>query len=147
MNFESKSERQIVEESLFEKGEYDATVIKAEDKVSKKGNDMIALGLKVYHDDGRTTLVNDWLLPSMPMKLLKFCQSAGLQDRYDKGDLRAADCMDRDVRVILKVQEDESGQFPPQNSVANYKPRGDEAPQEKPPISETAVFDPADVPF
>jgi hypothetical protein len=155
MNFESKSERQIIEESLLEKGDYDATVLTAENDTSKAGNEMIVLQLQVFGQNGRTVPLKDWLLPSMPMKLIRFCQSAGLMDLYNKGQLQAGDCIGRDVCVAVKVEEDKSGQYPPQNKVAGYKVKAENGGQNAPapsrsaesPVSDEPKFEPADIPF
>lgn len=100
-------------------GDYDAEVVKAEQKESKKGNDMIAIKLRVFHDGG-TIIVDDWLLDNVPAKLKRFCESAGLIDEYEAGELTAESCHERSVRVKLKIDRDETGQYGDKNAVAGY---------------------------
>jgi hypothetical protein len=142
-------------------GEYDAEVIKSEEKVSQKGNEMIAIKLRVYHDGG-TIIVDDWLLdgPSAPAaaKLKRFCESADLVAAYENGELCADSCMSRSVRVKLKIVRDETGQYGDKNGVAGYvfKQKFSPAPKPKPQgtgmsaAQAAAVneqFPPDDIPF
>lgn len=101
-------------------GEYDAEVIKAEEKISAKGNDMIAIVLRVFHDGSVPVLVNDYLLDSVPDKLKRFCESAGLINEYEAGELDADGCKGASVRVKLKIDKDKTGDFPDKNAVAGY---------------------------
>lgn len=147
MQFEPKTEKQLREEMLMPPDEYDATVIEAEDATSKKGNPMIALVLRVYRKDGRTAQLRDWLMPTMGLKLLFFCEAAGLKDKYASGDVTADDCHQRDVRVKVGIRKDATGQYPDQNTVLDYIPRG--ATTEGKPASPVAdkVFEEAEIPF
>lgn len=101
-------------------GDYDAEVWKSEEKKSQKGNDMIELGLRVFHDGGNV-LLNDWLLDSVPAKLKHFCDSAGLTDLYESGELTAESCKGANVRVKVKVRK--SDEYGDQNTVADYVAR------------------------
>lgn len=116
MRFAPKSEDEL--NPVFEKGEYDAQVKVAEEKTSKKGNPMIQIGLQVWHPDGRTTMVNDYLLESTMAKLLHFCEAAGLRERYDNGDLEDRDCVGKYVRVRLDIED--KPEFGPKNIVKGY---------------------------
>lgn len=101
-------------------GEYTATVIKAEDTVSKKSNaEMIALTLRVYGDNGNT-LVNDWLIASESSmwKLFDFCESSGKMDRYEAGTLDADACMN--AEVIVRIKNEHSGDYGNQPRVKSY---------------------------
>lgn len=119
MRFTPKTEAEL--KVVFPPGEYPAEVKSAVDAVSQKGNDMIKLGLKVFGPDGtQTSMVTDYLMEAMLGKMLHFCEATGLMDRYNAGTLNADDCMDRQVRVKLKVDRDKSGQYPDKNSVADY---------------------------
>jgi hypothetical protein len=119
MRVTPKTEKQIAEEGMFPAGIYSAEVVKAEDTVSKAGNDMIALTLRVYHGD-RTALVNDYLLDSMAYKVRHAAGSMGLLDSYEMGALVADDMVGKSVTVKLNVQKDKSGQYPDKNGIADY---------------------------
>jgi hypothetical protein len=120
MRFEAKSENDIKRESLIPAGEYGFEVLTAEDKRSAKGNDMIALKLIVYMSDGSQRHVYDWILEAFAFKLRHFCEATGLIDHYNAGRLCAADCVGRSGKVKLGINEDKSGDYPPNNKVIDY---------------------------
>src|SRR4051812_48925237 len=105
MRFEPKTQQQLLDERLVAGQEYDAVVTEAVDTVSKSKNDMIAIKLNVYRKDGGVTQMRDWLLPAMGLKLLFFCESAGIKDNYDAGTVTADDCVNRDVRVKIGTEK------------------------------------------
>jgi hypothetical protein len=102
---------------LLTPGEYDAEVYEAQEKTSKAGNEMIELKFKVYHPGG-TVLLRDWLLDSVPDKLKRFCEAAGLIDLYDAGELTADGCEGVSVRVNVKMKSDP--QYGEQNAIGGY---------------------------
>lgn len=118
MRFVPKSEEEL--NPLLTPGDYDAEVAKAENAVSKKGNEMIKISLRVFDRGGGTIILTDYLLESMAKKLKHFCDSAGLMDLYERGELDAEACQGASVVVRLKVKHDETGTYPPQNAVDDY---------------------------
>jgi hypothetical protein len=135
MEFEPKSENELWEETLLPTGEYDFDVVSAEAKQSKAGNDMIALKLRVYPNDGGSPrTVKDWLMAQMGFKLRHFCYATGLDASYDNGTLTDIDCNGVAGRLKLGIQE--SAEFGKQNSVKDYvvpSMASDELPNEDPP--------------
>lgn len=117
MQFTPKSKDEL--RPTLPDGEYSATVIKAEDTVSKRGNDMIAITLRVYGDDVNV-LGNDWLIPSSQgmWKVFDFCDAAGLMERYNAGDLTAQDCLN--ANVLVKVETEEQEAYGPQLRIRGY---------------------------
>jgi hypothetical protein len=120
MRFEAKSENELRRENLIPAGEYGFEVLTAEDKVSAKGNDMIALKLIVYLSDGSQRHVYDWILEAFAFKLRHFCEATGLIEDYNAGRLCAADCVGRSGKVKIGINEDKSGDYPPSNRVLDY---------------------------
>jgi len=121
MQFEAKNEHTLKEEMLMEPGVYDFTVVKAVDKQSKAGNDMIELNLQVFLADGTHRYQNDWLMghsPQMLYKMNHFCQATGLMEKYNNGTLAAIDCQGVSGRVKIGTKSDE--QYGPQNTVKDY---------------------------
>lgn len=117
MRIDPKTQEEIDAENMLEKGIYDFEVIRAEDKVSKKGNEMIKATLKVFHGDS-SQLVDDYLMEAMMAKLLHFCNETGLSDLYQAGELHAADCVGRCGRVKIDIEP--AGEFPAKNVVKDY---------------------------
>lgn len=130
MNFKPKTEKEIADENLLPKGEYDFEVVAAEDKVSKKGAEMIQLNVRVFNGESGAYFVRDFLLEQFSFKLRHFCEATGLIEKYEDGSLEALDCEGRVGRLKLVIKVDKSGQYPPQNNVADYivpKKKGEEA--------------------
>lgn len=119
MKFQPKTEEDLKRDSLLGTGVYDFEVMEAKDAVSKKGNDMIALKLRVFSNDQGERVIRDWLMPSMGFKLRHFAETTGLIGAYDAGTLSAEDCQGRSGRVSLIIKEDD--QYGPQNSVKDYE--------------------------
>lgn len=116
MRFQPKNEDEL--NPLIPAGLYDAEVVKAEEKTSKAGNEMIALTLRVYLASGDTILLNDWLMEAVQAKLLAFCNAAGLRTVYDSGELQANHCEGRSVKVNIVVKN--NGEYGDQNSIKTY---------------------------
>lgn len=148
MRFTPKTEKEIAEENLLPKGEYDYEVTEAADTKSKAGNEMIALKLRIYHGEGGGRIVNDYLMEAMPGKLRNFCAQHALLDRYESGTLNAADCEGRSGRVFIKIEKDKSGQYADKNAVAGYPaPKAGEAQREAAPAGGGFSVTDDDVPF
>jgi len=122
MRFTPMSEEDA--QGCFPKGEYDALVTKALDKVSKSsGNEMIELELTVYGPGGKERLVRDWLVNTDggQAKIQRFCRAVDKWETYLAGELTSATCLDANVCVKLAVEEGD-GQYPPKNTVRDYLP-------------------------
>jgi hypothetical protein len=117
MKFQPKTKDEFNAERLLAKGTYDGLIIKAEEKKSAKGNDMIALTVQVY-SGSQSVLVNDWLLAGS-QKLLDFCETTGLADAYMRGEVDADMVTQRNVSVKVGVEE-AKGEFPAKNKISAY---------------------------
>ena len=152
MKFTPKTEAEIQEANLLPAGTYDFRITKAEDAVSKSGNEMIVVTLAVYRPEGGFTLVTDYLLESMAYKLRHCCKECGIINLYEAGTLMASDLEGREGRLQLK-QDPAKGDFLAKNVVKDYGP-GKDAKQGASPVaripSAVAVEyadDPDGVPF
>lgn len=120
MKFTPKSEKQIAEEGLLPEGTYGFEVAKAEDKVSKSGNDMIEVNLRVFNTDGSFVFVRDYLMEKISYKLRHFAEAAGLLEKYESGEFTASDCEGRTGNVKIIIKKDTTGQYPDKNEVRDY---------------------------
>lgn len=118
MQVTPKTEDQV-QPLVLPAGEYDAFVHAAIDKVSKSDNEMIELMLDVWDENGNKTMVFDYLLDAMPLKLRHFCVAAGIEEAYEAGNLTAELCKDHNVRVKLKIDEG-TGEWPRSNKAVDY---------------------------
>ena len=127
MTFTPKSEAALIKENeerntLWPKGEYDFEVVNYEDAISKKsGADMIHLELKVFHPDGGSQTIHDYLLASMLHKLRHACEAIGILDRFEEGTLEARDFDSGVGKVMLKVDKAKPNSgYRDKNSVDDY---------------------------
>lgn len=116
ITFTPKTENDLYQ--LLEKGDYDFEVLNAEDAVSKKGNPMIKLTLKIYDKNGNGRQMYDYLLEALAFKLKHFCEATGLDDKYKAGKLEASDCLAKSGKVMIDVESSDA--YPPRNSVKDY---------------------------
>lgn len=153
MQFQPKTEKEILEESLIPPGCYGFEVIKAEAKKSKAGNDMIELKLKVFEDADHGVFVTDYLMEAMAFKLLHFCSETGLMANYSAGKLTADMCIGKTGWVQTKHSKP-NGDYAIKNEVKDYgQPKDKKAqPQESRLVSPASASsapseDDSDIPF
>lgn len=118
MRFTPKTQEELDFENLLPKGEYDFEVVKAEDAVSKKGNEMIKVNLKVFHGEG-FQFVTDYLMEAMAYKLRHFFETIGMIDAYNAGSVQAADLVGACGKVRIDI-EPASGEYAAKNTVKDY---------------------------
>jgi hypothetical protein len=108
MKFTPKSNEQLDKEAAergpFRPGIYDFEFSDAVDDVSKAGNDMIVVTLKVYNELGESKNVKDWLLEAMGHKLKHACETCGLEKEYNAGIVESFDFLNRSGRVKLGIK-------------------------------------------
>jgi len=124
MRFDPKSEEDINSYGLLQDGIYDFEVVEARDRVSRSGNDMIELKLKLWDKSGGVKIIFDYLLEAMAYKLRHFCSVTGLIQKYEEGSLQAMDCIGRCGRAEIIIQpgagKQTGGYYPDKNSVKDY---------------------------
>ena len=120
MNFTPKKDEELNRFDVFPKGKYDFEVVKAIDETSKAGNSMIKLEIDIYAPNGNKSRVFDYLLESMAFKLKHFCQSVGLHDEYETGNITADVCRNRTGKCSIVVKQDKTGEYPDKNEVRDY---------------------------
>ncbi|CEG60979.1 DUF669 domain-containing protein [Legionella micdadei] len=124
MRFTPKTEEELQLMTLLEPGIYQFQVSTATNEMSKSGNEMIKLTLNIWDKDGRLHFIYDYLLEAMGYKLRHFCETTGLIDKYDHGEINVTDCINRQGYVELAIQEgklkDNGERYPSRNSVKDY---------------------------
>ena len=118
MQFTPKSEKEIQSANLLPAGEYDFTVVRAEDTKSKAGNDMIKVTIGIYMPNGTQRLMDGYLLESVPHKLRHFAETIGLLAQYEMGQLGADELEGRAGRVKIRIKEQTD--YPSKNEVKDY---------------------------
>jgi hypothetical protein len=117
MQFQPKSEQELQIGLLLENGIYDFQVVNASEEVSKSGNEMIKMTLKVW-DNGVERIIFDYLLNNY--KLKHFCDQMDMEDKYQQGCVLATDCIGKSGKAHIMVQKDKTGKYGDRNSVKDY---------------------------
>lgn len=127
MKITPRSVQEIESMGLMAPGFYSFVVKDAENCVSKTGNDMIKLTLSVQDANGFKHTLFDYLLQKgkqMEFKLRHFCEHTGLMDKYNAGELLAADCVDKAgvCEIVLQPGADkyDGTKYPDKNAVKDY---------------------------
>lgn len=127
MKFTPKTREQLQQMSLMPDGIYPFEVIEAMSTISKSDNEMIKLTLKVWDHNGIERIINDYLLEAYLFKLLSFCESTNLLDKYDSGTVLDTDCYGKTGKVHIIVKkgkpipnDPERKNYPDSNSVKEY---------------------------
>lgn len=151
MRYEVMSEEDVkkARTNTFEAGEYDFTVVEAEDTFSKSsGKEMFKLTLGVYVGDKKRS-VFDYVMAEgkMAWKLRHLCDSLGILDKYETGALISPDLTGKSGKAKFDVQEGE-GSFSDKNVVVDYIKRSTGAfvPSGHP-VAAAPDFDSDEIPF
>ena len=119
--------------SIFSAGEYKYEVIDAKEEISKSGNPMIHLQVKLFSQlNNSTTLVHDYLI-SESYKLRHICYTIGLQEMYESGEIHASNFLRKSgiAKVSIKKgepkisikengQPEKIGMYPDKNVINDY---------------------------
>ena len=125
-------------------GTYPAALAKAEEVVSKAGNDMIVLTFTVYRDGSETTIKDYAVVPKTLYRLKRLAQALNCLPAFESGD---TDWIQKQIgstlRVELEVESDVK--YGDQNRIAAYLPSDGTAPARRPvnqpsPDDETVPF-------
>lgn len=114
------SETEALAPGIWKRGLYDFEVIAAEEQISKAGNDQIKLTNKLYDKEGKSRTVFDYLVSTagMAYKVRHFASASGLLAQYERGELRADDCVGKTGRCQIGIEKKEG--YPDKNSIQDY---------------------------
>jgi len=132
MNFTPKTDKQIAADHLWPAGNYRFEIldlamlgnreIETGDTVSKNGDDMILLVVKVFNGDGRGRVLVDYLLGRYPKKLRQAAIACDLLNEYATGSISGAAFIGKTGMLKLTVEKDKTGEYGDRNAVAAYLP-------------------------
>lgn len=112
---------------LWPAGDYDATLVKVEEKTSKVkpdgsgGNPMQVWTWEVYSPDGDTMQVKDYVVvPGGVFKIKQLAIALDLKDAFEAGTFQADDHIGQGVTVQLTVES--SPGFEDSNKIKKVKP-------------------------
>lgn len=129
-SFRPKNDAEIAElqnVGLLKDGLYPFIVKGIEEQLSKTGNPMLKVRFEIHEEDGSRRSIFDYLVATdlMMFKLKHFCESVGLNEQYEKGNLNLNDCLDRSGNCFIGTQKgtskpDGSGMYPDKNVIKDF---------------------------
>jgi hypothetical protein len=132
MNFVPKTDKEIAADRLLPAGNYPFEIlpratlgtreIETGDTVSKSGDDMILLVVKVFNGEGRGRVVLDYLTARTAKKLRGAAIACGLLAEYDAGSISGEAFIGKTGMLKLSVEKDKTGRYADKNAVAAYLP-------------------------
>ena len=96
----------------------DALIQSAVEATSKKGNEMIVASFKVYDPRGIQPVIDHYFVANFPGMFKKLC--AALQLNYEGGEIMAESLVNKTVKVLIKIREDETGRWGDKNVIAAF---------------------------
>jgi len=124
MKFKPKTEQELKEINLISPGFYQFEVISSEDKLSQKNSEMIKLKIKIWDSSNCERIIDDYLIDALAFKVRHFCETTGLLEKYESGELLASDCMYKSGKLELINQKGrenpKGGMYADSNSVKDY---------------------------
>lgn len=121
MRFTPLSESEMkAQQGVLKPGIADFEVADALDMISRQGNEMIKLTLKVNDVDGTRGTVFDYLVSNVQWKILGFFQSIGTPQDYIQGNMNPDALIGACGKCSLVIQKDKTGQYGDQIRVKEY---------------------------
>lgn len=118
MDFNPEEADQPAVKKLLDPGTYTLVVREAEERVSSKGNQMIALELECEDHPG--VIIREYLVATQAamFRIREFTDAAGLRENFDRGRLTEHDCRGKVVRARVMIEE--GGEYPDKNRVEEF---------------------------
>lgn len=140
--------------NLMSEGIYDFEVKTAMRKVSKSGNPMAELSLSVWDSNGKANNIRDWLVFSGVAlnirKVKHFCDTVGLIDAYQKGEL-PEELEGLSGKVSIGIDEGQmkpdGSMWPKKNVVVDYIKGNGEKKTDTSSLSKSTSVSDRDLPF
>jgi len=131
---------------------FDAAVRGANKRMSKAQNPMLVVLFDVFGGAKTVQIERFFVLNTKGgvSGLKKLCAAIGLMERYATGSMEPDELIGKNLKVLVKIQEDETGQWDAKNVAAAFMTDDSVPPQPGAPKETSATFDPAkpdEIPF
>ena len=94
-----------IQGEIFNAGDYQYTIIKAEDCISKANNEQLHLVLKIEKGN-KKVFIHDYILAKYTYKIKCFLESCGMKDIYTKGIIEPDLLLNLEGWARIGVKED-----------------------------------------
>ena len=108
---------------VWPEGDYPASIVKVEERVSKAGNPMLAVEFDAYHKADTMRLTDYIVLPSFTWKLRKLARALSAMDAFDAEKFDPAEYIGKSLTLTLGIDLPRGG-YDERNSIAAYGPPG-----------------------
>lgn len=81
-------------------------VVDAQDQISKSGNDMVKLSLRVWDSEGKEGQIFDYLVASASWKIASFFESIGNPQAYESGEIDTVVVVGAAGKAKLEIEKD-----------------------------------------
>lgn len=151
----SREESEIKTFELLDPGIYDFKVYEAKSKISRSGNEMIELKLKIINENKQEIIILDYLLFSsnMSWKLRHFADAIGLTKEYEKKEFHERLCLNKCGKADIIIQHGSDrpngGYYSDKNAVRDYvmTDKGALKYHSKEKVEKHDAFDTQEIPF
>ena len=126
-------------------GPCDFEVVDAKDQLSKAGNEMVKLTLRVWDSEGREGQLFDYLVGSASWKIASFFESIGNPEHYESGEIDTLAILGACGKATLAIEKDTTGKYGDQAKVKFYVKPGEAKKEPKNP--DDVRQDGDDIPF
>jgi hypothetical protein len=106
-------------------------IVEAEDKISKQGNEMIVATFRCW-GPSQPSDITHYFVGSKPGMFKKMMAVLGMTAAYESGDVSAETIKGREMEVLVKIREDDTGQWDDKNVIAAFRAMPPKAAQPKP---------------
>jgi hypothetical protein len=137
--FTPLTEEEIEMAGLLDEGKYDAVILAATNEISKAGNPMVKLIVRVYGPNYIEKEIWCYLSEKMPRLIKHLCDALGYEDKYRSGSLEPDLFVNQNVTVIVGIQKDKNGEYPPRNVISDFLFKAE--------AKKNLAFEDKDVPF
>jgi hypothetical protein len=112
----------VPEKKPLPKGKYQFEIARAEDTVSQNsGCEMIKLKVKLYNGgESSEAVVADYLLEALEYKLRHAAYACGAGEKYESGELCAADLEGKTGECLVDIEKDKTGKYQDKNVIKDY---------------------------
>lgn len=145
---EEKKMTESREYPLLPEGDYEFTVLDAEDAVSAAGNEMINMTLQVWDESGKDFKVWDRLVftPKALYRIRNFCKANGLDEQWEAREVTTDDVtgVTGTAHIGIDPERVVNGKTHKAKNVVDYYIEPDAAPAAK---ASGDDFDNSDIPF
>ena len=121
MKFNVLSDAELAKKRcVIVEGEADFTIERVEEKVSKRGNDMFEIQLKVWDKNGTDGSVRDYIVSTAEWKIHQLCDAINEPSLYKSGEIKPDLLEGKSGRCAIILDKTDRGEYPKVKMYLSY---------------------------